>query len=124
MHAPHASRAADAHLRRMAHFKRPIRPAIAPLGPEMISFFTQSVEKRHTKLGDICAHWAVLIPATLQDHCALKSLSRGSLTVMVDTAAHLYELKQLLLCGLERQLLMACKRNGLRRIVLRRGHCA
>jgi hypothetical protein len=43
------------------------------------------------------------------------------LTVVVDSASYLYELKQLLLAGLERQLLLACKSAGLRKIVLRRG---
>ncbi len=35
--------------------------------------------------------------------------------------SHLYELKQLLLAGLEQQLLLACKAAGLRKINLRPG---
>ena len=46
---------------------------------------------------------------------------RGSLTVLVDTASHLYELKQLLLAGLQQQLLLACKSAGLRKISLKPG---
>ena len=98
------------------------RPAThAALGPEMVSFFKQSVEKRHTKLSNIAECWSALVPETLNDHCALESLSRGSLSVIVDSSSHLYELKQLLLAGLEQQLLLACKSSGLRKITLKPG---
>jgi hypothetical protein len=40
---------------------------------------------------------------------------------MVDSASHLYELKQVLLSGLEKQLMFACKGAGLRKITLRPG---
>jgi hypothetical protein len=40
---------------------------------------------------------------------------------MVDSSSHLYELKQLLLAGLEEQLLFACKSAALRKITLRPG---
>ena len=104
-----------------ATLKKPPPPAHAPLGQEMISFFKQSVEKRHTKLAKIAECWGALVPETLNDHCALESLSRGSLTVIVDSSSHLYELKQLLLAGLEQQLMLACKSAGLRKITLKPG---
>ena len=111
----------NAELARLQRFKQS-RPAThVPLGPEMVSFFKQSVEKRHTKLSKIAECWSALVPETLNDHCALESLSRGSLTVIVDSSSHLYELKQLLLAGLEQQLMMACKSAGLRKITLRPG---
>jgi hypothetical protein len=111
----------DAELARLHQFKQS-RPAThAPLGPEMVSFFKHSVEKRHTKLAKIAECWGALVPETLNDHCALESLSRGSLTVIVDSSSHLYELKQLLLAGLEQQLLLACKSAGLRKITLKPG---
>jgi len=43
--------------------------------------------------------------------------------VIVDSAPHLYELKQLLLAGLEQQLLLACAVSGLRKINLKPGRC-
>jgi len=111
----------DAELARLHRFKQS-RPAThAPLGPEMVSFFKQSVEKRQTKLAKIAECWGALVPETLNDHCALESLTRGSLTVIVDSSSHLYELKQLLLAGLEQQLLLACKSAGLRKIMLKPG---
>src|SRR4051812_42880279 len=92
-----------------------------PLGPQLIAFFKTSVQKRQTKLEKIADCWSQLVPELLNEHCALEGFARGTLTVLVDSASHLYELKQLLLAGLEKQLLTACKGAGLRKIVLRRG---
>ena len=111
----------DADLRRLARVKQIHAPAMGALGPEMISFFKQSVQKRQTKLSNVAAAWSQLIPEMLNEHCALEGMSRGSLTVVVDSASHLYELKQLLLAGLQQQLLLACGSNGLRKIVLKPG---
>ena len=111
----------QAELARLQRVKQSNPPAHAPLGQEMISFFKQSVEKRHTKLSKIAECWSSLVPDTLNDHCALEGFSRGSLTVIVDSSPHLYELKQLLLAGLEQQLLLACKSTGLRKISLKPG---
>jgi len=96
-------------------------PAGEALGPEMIGFFKTSVARRQTNLLKIADRWAVFIPTTLNEHCALDSFSRGVLTVIVDSSSHLYELKQLLLAGLQQQLLLACKTSGLRKIALKPG---
>src|SRR4051812_25333645 len=97
----HEARMADAQLRRVAHAKQLSPPTPDPLGPELIGFFKNSVQKRHTKLGKIAECWSQLVPELLNEHCALESLSRGTLAVIVDSSSHLYELKQLLLAGLE-----------------------
>jgi hypothetical protein len=65
--------------------------------------------------------WSRLVPEALSDHCALESFHRGTLTVMVDTASHLYELKQVLLAGLQQQLVIACRSAGLQKISLKPG---
>ena len=39
----------------------------------------------------------------------------------MDSSSHLYELKQLLLAGLQQQLLLACKPAGLRKVMLKPG---
>ena len=108
-------------LARLARVKAAPPPVPDPLGPELISFFKTSVQKRQSKLEKIADCWQQLVPELLNEHCALEGLTRGTLTVLVDTAAHLYELKQLLLAGLEKQLLTACKATGLRKIALKRG---
>jgi hypothetical protein len=108
-------------LQRLQRYKQTARRAPDKLGDEMVSFFKQCVGKRQTKLGKIAEVWGVLVPETLSARCSLESLHRGTLTVLVDSSSHLYELKQLLLAGLQQQLLLACKSAGLRKIVLRHG---
>src|SRR5215208_1743912 len=108
-------------LERLGRVKRVDATVGAPLGPAMIQFFKNSVEKRHTKLGKIGECWGAIVPEMLVAHCALESYSRGTLTVIVDSSTHLYELKQLLLSGLQQQLLLACKSAGLRKVNLKHG---
>ena len=106
---------------RLNRVKRRTPPATPLLGPELLAFFKGSVEKRNAKFGKIADAWARLVPETLADRCALESFSRGTLAVLVDSSSHLYELKQLLLAGLEQQLLLACSAAGLKKVSLRRG---
>lgn len=108
-------------LRRLQQVKQARPVDTAALGEEMIQFFKQSVQKRHVKMGRIAECWVTLVPEMLSDHCALESFSRGTLSVVVDSSSHLYELKQLLLAGLEKQLMVACKSTGLRKIMLKAG---
>lgn len=111
----------DAELRRLQRVKQIQHPQAAALGPSLVGFFKNSVQKRQTKMGKIAERWQQLVPPLLAEHTALESFSKGSLTVLVDSASHLYELKQLLLAGLEAQLLLACKSAGLRKITLKSG---
>jgi hypothetical protein len=108
-------------LARLARVKAAPPAVPNPMGPELISFFKTSVQRRQGKLEKLADVWSKLVPELLNDHCALEGFTRGTLTVLVDTASHLYELKQLLLAGLEKQLLTACKSTGLRKVVLKRG---
>ncbi len=118
---PTSAALSKAELARLTRVKRPSPPPLVALGPEMVSFFKNSVEKRQGKLTRIAGSWTQLVPELISDHCALESYNRGTLTVVVDTASHLYELKQLLLAGLQQQLLLACQTSGLRKIALKRG---
>ncbi|MGD1276090.1 MAG: DciA family protein [Tepidisphaeraceae bacterium] len=108
-------------LRRLQRCKTQAASSLVPLGQQMIDFFKQSVAKRQTRLVRIAECWGRLVPQFLSDHCALESLHRGTLMVLVDSSSHLYELKQLLLAGLDQQLLLACKSTGLRKISLKAG---
>jgi Dna[CI] antecedent, DciA len=111
----------DHDLARLQNAKHRDTTVGQPLGPAMISFFKQSVEKRQGKLAKIAECWAALVPEALNDHCALEGFTRGTLSVIVDSSSHLYELKQLLLAGLQDQLLLACRSSGLRKISLKPG---
>ena len=118
----HDPRFQDAELRRVSRLKGGSRPPPAALlGPAMIGFFKNSVQKRHTKLGAVAECWARLVPELLNDHCALEGFSRGTLVVIVDSSSHLYQLKTLLLAGLQQQLLAACGSAGLKKISLKLG---
>jgi hypothetical protein len=118
----HPARTEDAELRRLSQVKGGPAPLAANLiGPAMVGFFKKSVEKRHTKVGAIAECWARLVPELLNDHCALESFNRGTLVVLVDSSSHLYQLKTLLLAGLQQQLLAACGRSGLKKISLKLG---
>jgi hypothetical protein len=108
-------------LARMQHFKQSAPRADATIGTEMVDFFQNTVRQRQTKLTKIAECWVNLVPVSLNDHCALHSLNRGTLTVLVDSAPHLYELKQLLLAGLQDQLFMVCRSSGMRKIALKPG---
>src|SRR5689334_9953981 len=114
-------RLAETQLKRLARVKSSAPPSPQLLGPQMVEFFKHSVQKRQTKMAKIGECWSQLVPEMLNDHCALESFSRGTLTVLVDSSSHLYELKQLLLAGLQQQLLLACKSAGLRKIALKHG---
>ena len=111
----------EAELKRLARIKTSAPQSAELLGPKMIEFFKQSVQKRQGKMTRIAECWVTLVPEMLSEHCAIESFVRGTLTVLVDTSAHLYELKQLLLAGLQQQLLLACKSSGLRKIALKPG---
>ena len=111
----------EPELQRLSRVKQPVRKEIPALGPEMLTFFKQNVQKRQTKFAPIAECWQKLVPDFLQQHTALESFNRGQLTVLVDSSSHLYELNQLLLAGVRKQLLIACKGAGLRKIVLKSG---
>ncbi|HEY7115314.1 MAG TPA: DciA family protein [Tepidisphaeraceae bacterium] len=108
-------------LQRLQKVKQSAPRAADKLGGELVSFFKQVVEKRQGRLGRIADAWQALVEEGLCEHCALESLHRGTLTVVVDSSAHLYQLKQLLLGGVEKRLIAACKSAGLRKVSLKPG---
>ena|SRR5947209_4964887 len=111
----------QAELKRLSRIKSPARTPTPRIGPGMLEFFKHSVQKRQTRFAKIGECWTALVPPILNDHCALESYNRGTLTVIVDSSSHLYELKQLLLAGLQQQLLFTCRAVGLRKITLKPG---
>lgn len=108
-------------LKRMAKFKAPRRAATPAVGGEMLHFF-KGVQKRQPKMEGVSRAWQQLVPAMFHAHTCLEGFSKGTLTVLVDSQGHLYELKQLMLAGLEKQLSVACKTAGLKKVTLKRGN--
>ncbi len=111
----------SAELRRLQKWKQ--NRAYTPdlLGEQAIEVFNTEIKKRQLKFGKISEAWNTLLPSIFADHAYLASFTRGTLTVLVDSSAHLFELKQLMLAGLEDQLLLACRSAGLKKIALKRG---
>lgn len=101
---------------RTARAKQPRRRETPMLGGDLVSFFKQHVQKRQGKFERIAEVWSQLIPSTLLPHTCLESFHAGTLKVLVDSSSHLYELKTVLLAGLERQILLAAGPAGLRKI--------
>jgi Dna[CI] antecedent DciA-like protein len=118
---PDQSFIAIQELRRLSKVKTapPVEPAA--LGESMVEFFKRSVSRRQTKLAKLAEAWTMLVPEAISEHCALEGFSRGTLTVLVDNSSYLYELKQVLLAGLEEQLCLACRGAGLVKVMLKPG---
>lgn len=108
-------------LARLDCFKRQNHEVGASLGDEILAQYHRQVEKRQSKLATLADVWCRLVPEPLLARCALESFHRGRLTVIIDSAPHLFQLRQVLLAGVEAQLLHACRSAGLRKIVLKRG---
>jgi hypothetical protein len=111
----------EAELRRLQRIKGTLPVPPPNFGSELVHFFKHAVEKKQRKLGVVGETWSRVVPSPLLDHCSIESFSKGTLTVLVDSASHLYDLKLLLLSGLQKQMLALCKGAGLRKITLRQG---
>jgi hypothetical protein len=110
----------EARFIRMAKAKaRTVRPA-ENLAASLVSFYKANVE-RTRKFAGIGQAWETLVPPDMLEHCCLQSYRGGTLTILVDSSPHLYRLKQLLLAGLDRQMLEVCRAEGLRKITIRPG---
>jgi hypothetical protein len=121
--APAPARILDreaAALQRLSGFKSP-RSSEKSLASQAAHVFQQQIEKQHTRFGQLAELWRLHVPEPIWIHTALTSFIRGTLTVTLDSSAHLFELKQILLAGLERQILFAGKKTGLRKISLKLG---
>lgn len=111
---------ANADLLRQSKWKRTQHPAPARLGVDVLVCFKQ-LEKRHKKFGRIGEAWLQLVPPALQDRSELATFAKGTLGVVVEGGSPLFLLKQALLNGLQEQLLLACRGEGLKKISLRAG---
>lgn len=110
----------EAQFLRMAHVKVHHRASAHQLGTSLAEFYKGSVQ-RTRKFASIASVWETLVPAELNEHCCLESYRAGTLTVLVDSSPHLYTLKQLLLSGVQAQVLGLCCTYGLRKISLKLG---
>ncbi len=76
----------------------------APVAQPLTMLMKRVLAKRVRQLGDLGAIWDEVLPRSIRDHTALESFNRGVLTVLVDSAAHRYQLQMLLTGGVEREI--------------------
>lgn len=105
----------------MTRYKQTVHAPFETLGAELVEFFKHDVQKKQTKFGKVAEIWQHLIPSTLIEHTCLESFHAGTLKVLVDSSSHLYELRTVLLAGLEKQILLSGKSQGLRKVSLKLG---
>ncbi len=84
----------------------------------LVSAFQRDVARPHKQLAALTGVWAELVPAGLADRTALLALSRGTLTVAVDSSATLDALDRLLRGGLRVAVIKAHTGPAIRRIKL------
>jgi len=110
----------SARLRRAAEQRRG-RKTVFRLGETLSDYVQKRVLPRQKRLFGLGAVWAELLPAEMLEHTNFAHMRRGKLTVQVDSAAHLYELKLLLAGGLLEEVRERCPQAGLREIKLQLG---
>jgi hypothetical protein len=93
----------DAQLRTIWQ-QRQFRDSAAHLSQPLSWFMKHTLAKRARQLGQLAEVWDELIPQPIRDHTALDKFHRGVLTVIVDSAAHRFQLQTLLMGGLLREL--------------------
>jgi len=83
--------------------------------------FKKDIEKPYKQFINLLPAWESLIPAELQERTRLDRLSRGTLHVVVEGSANLYELDRLLRGGLANEIIRQQRGSGVRRIKLELG---
>ena len=93
----------DAKLRTVWQ-QRQLDDRCVPLAQPLTLLMKHVLAKRLRQLGNLAGIWDDVLPRTIRDHTALESFNRGILTVLVDSAAHRYQLRMLLNGGVEREI--------------------
>lgn len=75
-------------------------PLAEPLGVLM----KHKLARRVKQMGNLGEIWDDVLPADYREHTALESFSRGTLTVMVDSASRRFHLQKLLAGGLQQDI--------------------
>ncbi len=89
----------DAQLRTVWQ-QRQLREPAVPLGLPLAYLMKHTLGRRVRQVGRLAEIWEEVIPAPLAEHTALEGFRSGTLTVLVDSAPHRFQLRQLLDGGL------------------------
>ncbi len=88
--------------------QRQRRDRTIPLAKPLGQLMNNTLAKRVRQLSSLAAVWDEVIPASLREHTALETFHNGTLTVMVDSASHRFNLRTLLSGGLLREIQARC----------------
>jgi len=88
----------DAQLRTVWQ-QRQFRDSAARVGQSLAAVM-KPLARRVRQLAKLAEVWDELIPEPIREHTALECFQRGTLTVLVDSAAHRFQLQTLLNAGL------------------------
>lgn len=89
----------DAQLRTVWQ-QRQFNDRVVPLGQPLAVLVKHTLGKRVRQIGRLAEVWDDLIPPNLAEHTALEGFRSGTLTVIVDSSPHRFQLRQLLDGGL------------------------
>lgn len=93
----------DAQLRTVWQ-QRQFNDRAVPLNKPLALLMKYTLGRRVRQLGRLAEIWEEMIPEGLLRHTALESFRSGVLAVLVDSAAHRFQLRTLLDGGLMREL--------------------
>ncbi len=85
---------------RTAWQNRQYEDATTHLGGPLAMLMKHTISKRVRQLGQLANAWDEVVPEEFREHTALESFARGTLTVIVDSAPHRFQLEMLLRSGL------------------------
>jgi hypothetical protein len=89
----------DAQLRTVWQ-QRQFGPPAVPLAQPLALLMKHTLGRRVRQLGRLAEVWEEVLPEELAAHTALDGLRNGTLTVLVDSSPHRFQLRQLLDGGL------------------------
>ncbi len=80
--------------------QRRMKGGVVPLAGPLSMLMKYTIGRKVRRVGELAEIWDELVPDEIRGHTALENFSRGTLTVMVDSAPHRYQLQTLLSGGL------------------------
>ena len=89
----------DAQLRTIWQQRQP-KARLSHLSEPLTILMKHNLAKKVRQLSKLAEIWDEVVPAQIANHTALDGFTRGVLTVLVDSAAHRYQLRTLLDGGL------------------------
>jgi len=85
----------------------------AQLGEVLRELLEARICPGHDRAASVCAAWSELVPVELGRHCRVGGMLGGTLKVMADSPAYMYEM-QLCSAELVRSLQQRCPAAGIR----------